>query len=142
MIVYEPTGLAAVAAVVTLELPVTPEVARVSLFLKPLIVAVNGGLVLPYVLDALLAVTDRTALFTASVASPGVSAGVPLVRLARTINPASDLEYVTPLIVTELVPAAIDPISVPARTPDPTTKLRVTGVLAATTKGTPADVWA
>jgi len=44
---------------------------------------------------------------------------------------------VTPLIVTEFVPAAIVPVSDPPRVPVPALRLRVTPVLAATLAGFP-----
>ena len=59
------TGLVAVAVVVQVGLPVTPEVARVSPFLKPLIVASKAGLAAPYSRLLSLAVTVRVALVMA-----------------------------------------------------------------------------
>ena len=44
---YVPTGLTARVDVVRLALPVTPDVARISLFLKPVIETVSDGLASP-----------------------------------------------------------------------------------------------
>ena len=60
------TGLVATAVVDRLGEPVTPDVASVSLFLNPVIVAVSVGFGSPYGRLLLSAVTVRVALPTVS----------------------------------------------------------------------------
>ena len=67
LIVWSATVLFAMAALLQLAVPVTPEVARFSPFLKPLMVASKAGLASPYWRDLSSAVTVSTAFVTCSV---------------------------------------------------------------------------
>jgi len=59
LMAYVPTWLAVVATVIKAALPVTPDVARVSLLTNPLIEYVSGGFGAPTTLVKLLAATFR-----------------------------------------------------------------------------------
>ena len=59
----------------------------------------------------------------------------PLVRVAVMLTPLSALSYVTPLMVTELLPAVIVPVSVPPKVPAPVFRLKLTPVSTNTFRG-------
>src|SRR2546425_13316534 len=74
------TALVAVAPVVRLGLPVTPDVVRVSPFLNPLNVAVNVGFASPYSRLLLSAVAVRVAL---------VMVSCPVTKVGKSYLPAA-----------------------------------------------------
>src|SRR5262249_51383953 len=77
----------------------------------------------------------------ASTQNPALSPAVrlsPLVRVAVMTTPDSAFVYVTPLMVTELVPAVMVPVSVPPSVPPPVLRLSDTFVLATTLRVVPA----
>jgi hypothetical protein len=65
------------------------------------------------------AVMAGVGLLTVNAALSPAASAFPVVRVARTITPASATEYVTPLTVTWLVPMAMVPVSVPPSVPVP-----------------------
>ena len=92
-----------------------------------------------------------TAVYTSFVAAPGLTVKgallpavsvSPLVRVAVSTTPLSAFVYVTPLMVTEFVPAAIVPVSVPPKVPVPVLRLRPTPVLSTALDGLPLLSWA
>jgi hypothetical protein len=65
----------------------------------------------------------------------------PLVRVAVSTTPLSALVYVTPLMVTWFVPAAMVPVRVPPNVPVPVFKLKLTFVAVLTLAGVPLASW-
>jgi hypothetical protein len=69
---------------------------------------------------------------------PDASGDMPLVRVAVSRTPVSAFEYLTPEIVTELVPFAMEPVRVPPSVPEPALRLSETAVREVTLAGVPA----
>jgi len=130
------TALLAVAAAVKLGEPVTPLVANVSPFLKPLKLAVKDGFASPYSRDLLSAVTVNGALLTVRLLLPALAAHpVTAAKLAPT-----PVGYVFAAIVPRLTPdtlATPEPFVVadPAALP-----LSVNAIVLPETEQPPDDV--